>query len=321
MPQRTSRRKAGSSRSARLPTGLRSTSQQTELLPSIDGPKLGPFRSPGFDTSSDFQFETLLDEPSSSGGGEGFVFKATLNGLTYALKLFKFFDIEEGRFRFSRSQNAQISDEELIGNLDPFYAECRAYGRIEEIHAKYRAKNVDNGPIAVPCYGYILISASDERRIVAQFGPLDVQRYEKDIGAPLRALVKQYIPTEPINPKIRSVKRMLRDLRMMHQNGVYPIDIRAENYREGLLVDFGMALTEPSCVLRVVDEDIAEHERGRGLGAFDRMIRKAGIKTQVRATTGSGWKHRTRAGVIARGGGELLQLVNKRGTRAEAQSR
>ena len=58
----------------------------------------------------------------------------------------------------------------------------------------------------------------------------------------------------------------------MNQHRLFPIDIRVENYRSGLLVDFGQALTEPSCVLRVVDEDIAEGQCLRGLMEFDEMI-------------------------------------------------
>lgn len=208
----------------------------------------------------------------------------------------------------------------MIGNMDPFNAECRAYGRIEQIYTKYRAKNADISPIAVPCYGHVSISASHEKEISAQFGPLDFQRYRAEVGTPLRALVKEYNPHEPINPKKRSVKTMLRNLEIMHANGLYPIDIRAENYREGLLVDFGMALTVPSCVLRVVDEDIANHERGRGLLAFDNMIKEAGIKTKIRAANGPGWRNRTRAGTTVKDSDEFIQLVNRRGLRTEKQN-
>ncbi|KAK7191786.1 hypothetical protein PSPO01_02235 [Paraphaeosphaeria sporulosa] len=323
MPQPTPKRKAKKSRSANVLRGPQSVSQPTKFLPEIDGPKLGPFKSPYFHYSDDFQFEELLHEPSSSGGGEGNVFKATLNGEAYAVKLFKFFDKDEGRFRFWDSQNEQITDVDLVGNLDPFNAECRAYGRIEEIYTKYRTKNIDIGIIAIPCYGYIEISSSHERDIVARFGPLDFQRSETNTITPLRAIVKQYSSHIPIDPKKRSIKLMLRDLKTMHNNGLYPIDIRAENYREGRLVDFGMALTEPSCVLRVLDGYMADRERGRGLGAFDKMIKAAGIKTQVRATYGTGrpgWGYRTRAGRKANGDVDFIQLVNRRGHLTDKQT-
>jgi hypothetical protein len=87
MPPRTSQRKYDSSASTRAQTVTPRVSQKAKLLPAIKGPKIGPFRRSGFDKSSDFRFEQLLKEPSSSGGGEGYVFKATLKGQTYAVKL------------------------------------------------------------------------------------------------------------------------------------------------------------------------------------------------------------------------------------------
>lgn len=87
MPRRASRRRAEVPRSARAQPVSKRNLQQEELLPYIEGPKTGPFKSTVYKTSFDFQFEELLDEPSSSGGGEGCVFKATLNGQTYAVKV------------------------------------------------------------------------------------------------------------------------------------------------------------------------------------------------------------------------------------------
>lgn len=112
---------------------------------------------------------------------------------------------------------------------------------------------------------------------------------------------------------------MLQHLETMHENGLYPIDVREENYRDGLLVDFGIALTEPSCVLRVVDEDIASCERATGFDEFDKMIRNAGIKTRIRATEGPGWRSRTRAGAKSKGGADLIELENSRGARPQTQ--
>lgn len=62
-------------------------SGQVILLPSINGPKIGPFVRTGFRSFSDFRLESLIDEPSSSGGGEGYVLKASFNGESYAVKI------------------------------------------------------------------------------------------------------------------------------------------------------------------------------------------------------------------------------------------
>jgi hypothetical protein len=45
--------------------------------------------------------------------------------------------------------------------MDPFYAECRAYGRIEEMNC--------NGKVAVRCYGFISIPATREEELSIKF--------------------------------------------------------------------------------------------------------------------------------------------------------
>ena len=50
------------------------------------------------------------------------------------LHQFQFYDKQEGHFRFFPSDNELISDEFLVGNLDHFYAECQAYGKLQEIY-------------------------------------------------------------------------------------------------------------------------------------------------------------------------------------------
>jgi hypothetical protein len=164
----------------------------------------------------------------------------------------------------------------------------------------------------MPCYGHIKLSLSHEADIINRFGPLEFNRRAEDKGKELRALVKRFSPHKHIDRKKRSIAQMLRDLEIMHENGLYPLDIREVNYCEGLLVDFGMALTEPSCVLDVVADFVADQERGRGLGEFDEMIEDAGIKTKVRAVDGLGWRNRTRTGTAARDDVEFVQLVSRR---------
>ncbi|KAF2174677.1 hypothetical protein K469DRAFT_756642 [Zopfia rhizophila CBS 207.26] len=250
-----------------------------ELLPSCAGPKFHPFRT----SNPEIQFQTLLNEPNlSDTGGQGYVFKALVDSEPFAIKLFKFFDIEEEKARFADSQKAKMTDDELEGNTDPFFAECRAYGRIEEFYENCQGKK-NPGLIAAPCYGYLYISEEQEMDLGRQFGILDWNRLDTHANTRIRALVKQFIPDEPINRKVKSVKRMLSDLKTLHRIGVYPRDTFARNYRGGLIVDFGIALTEPSCVLRVLPEWMREPEKYKDLGAFDDMIRELGIKTAVRA--------------------------------------
>jgi hypothetical protein len=88
MPPRSSRREVRSSALAQKQSVVPRDSHKSKLLPRINGPKIGPFKHPDFKTSSDFHFEELLNESArSSEGGEGYVFKARLNGRTYAMKV------------------------------------------------------------------------------------------------------------------------------------------------------------------------------------------------------------------------------------------
>lgn len=233
---------------------------------------------------------------------------------------FNFFDIEDGKFRFSDGMLARIpSDKHLAETIDPFYAECRAYGRINEIYTRLHPgqQPQDLKPehlLAVQCYGYLMLTRSHEKVLASQFPSIYFTRDPEQHGEiPVRALVKRYVPEPSFALKTRSVKRMMQDLKTLHDHGLYPIDIRVENYRAGLLVDFGMALTTPSCVLDAVPEIVSNRERGRGQGAFDRMIRGEEIKTRVRAWNGMRWKSRTRAGRKMAAEGELSMLDYGRG--------
>ena len=101
----------------------------------------------------------------------------------------------------------------------------------------------------------------------------------------------------------------------MNESGLYPLDVRVENYPGGSLVDFGQALTVPSCVFDVVDKDIAEGEWTGSIFEFDEIIKSAGIWMRLRGYNERVWADRTRAGRAEEGAGELVMLKGK-GVRA-----
>jgi hypothetical protein len=80
-----------------------------------------------------------------------------------------------------------------------------------------------------------------------------------------------------------NIAKILSDIRVLQKIEVYNTDIREENFKDGLLVDFGSSLTEPNCVLRVVPEDMAHDFRVADLAMFDNMVKEEGILTTVRA--------------------------------------
>ena len=55
-------------------------------------------------------------------------------------------------------EEESISDDILQAHMDPFYSECRAYGRLEEANL--------NGKVAVRCQGYMTFPAEDEEELV-----------------------------------------------------------------------------------------------------------------------------------------------------------
>jgi len=193
---------------------------------------------------------------------------------------FKFYDRGEHELGLA-GQNVPL--DMIVGHLDPFYAECRAYGRIAERKRKR--------PVAVPCYGFIGLSAAQEDFLSETFHVSDWDRPEEEYDRPIadrpsfRALVKELV-TDLIPFRKNMVRGMLAHLRSLRNMSVFVRDIRADNYCGGKLVDFSVSWTAPHLMLadglrdmNVIDEDITEE-----LFAFDKMIEDADIVTPVRAT-------------------------------------
>ena len=232
--------------------------QYNEPLPTCEGPKLKPFH----DQKAIVKFKRLLSDKDAE--GHAHVFEATIGSLTFAIKIvsayppssveyqniaetlsmpqFKFYDIEEDRAGLLDRENEVVSDDLLHAHSDPFYNECRAYGRLEE-------KKL-NGKVAVYCHGYIPISADKEKQLEREFGVQDWDRpgdeYDKPTSQrqPFRAIVKDLV-LKDVTLTAKVADKMLTDLKRMRRIGVYPGDIPLRNYKAGLLVDFSTARTEP----------------------------------------------------------------------------
>ena len=91
-------------------------------------------------------------------------------------------------------ENDLVTDDLLQAHSDPFYNECRAYGRLQD-------KNL-NGKVAVRCHGYITLPASVEEQLKRKFLVSDWDRpgdeYSKPVSQrqPFRAIVKDLIQKE-----------------------------------------------------------------------------------------------------------------------------
>ena len=80
-----------------------------------------------------------------------------------------------------------------------------------------------------------------------------------------------------------SVRKMLRDLKLVRKVGVYPMDVRARNYKGGLLVDFSVAITEPHYLFVIKPRWRIEGYKLRDLHDFDGVVREEGIVMWERA--------------------------------------
>lgn len=171
----------------------------------------------------------------------------------------------------------------IVGHLDPFYAECRAYGRIAERNRKR--------PVAVPCYGFLGIPAAQEDFFSATFDISDWDRPEEEYDRSIadrqsfRAIIKELV-TDPVPFRKNMVRGMLADLRSLRNMTVFVRDIRADNYCGGKLVDFSVSWTVPHLMLAdgLRDMDLIEEDIMEELFTFDKMIEDSGIVTPVRAT-------------------------------------
>ncbi len=135
-----------------------------------------------------------------------------------------------------------ISPDLLRTGMDPFYNECRAYGRIIEAGL--------NGKVAVRCYGHMSIPAEEEEGLKKRFGIDSWDRPGEEYAKlprrrqPFRAIVKDPVQKD-VKMTERVARKMLRDLKRIRKVGVYPMDIQARNYKAGFVLDFSVAMTYP----------------------------------------------------------------------------
>ena len=169
----------------------------------------------------------------------------------------------------------------IHAHMDPFYNECRAYGRLVEAGL--------NGKIAVRCYGHLTLPAAIEDELDQKFEVDTWDRPDEDFDKsvserqPLRAIVKELIRND-LSFTAKDVNKMLRHLKRLRQLGIYPMDVAARNYRAGLLIDFSAAMTEPHYLFETRPEWHVSMLQQDDLFLFDRMIEDAKLGTWVRAT-------------------------------------
>lgn len=149
----------------------------------------------------------------------------------------------------------------LYDYQEPFSAECRAFGRLQETGYE---------ELAVPCFGYALLDEEHERAMMAQCdlnywsfnGDIDfagcvdeeADQRRRFLGKdgrppPLRCIVKAFGEVIPQDDEGRfqqtTARRLLQDLIKLQKLGIMQIDVGTRQLVDGKYGDFSTAITMP----------------------------------------------------------------------------
>ena len=172
----------------------------------------------------------------------------------------------------------KISIKTIRFQSDPFYNECRAYGRLIDCGV--------NGKVAVRCHGHLEIPAAREEELAQRF---DVYAWDSPTDdtssktTPLRAIVKDLVQEDhnPLNERV--LGRMRKDLLKMRKLGVHPQDVYLRNYGGGLLLDFSIAITKPHWVFENQEPWEFRAMQNDEMQLLQVLMLESGVKTWQRA--------------------------------------
>ena len=133
-------------------------------------------------------------------------------------------------------------------HFDPFFAECRAFG-----------KSIEEGKddlLAVRCHGHVYLSESLEKRIAENSGTWNWNRQVGFEGYPLRGTLKDVIHLKSPFGQVKSpssrkkkIADMKRRLEQLNELRIFNKNIRECNYRDGRLFEFSLAINAPHIAL------------------------------------------------------------------------
>ncbi|KAL2678763.1 hypothetical protein Neosp_009514 [[Neocosmospora] mangrovei] len=129
-------------------------------LPLCDGPKLGLFQHHGSRIQWLERLNKDAEDEDEDSPTEGYKQVAPgYHTLMSVLLKFKFHDPSSDDYFWEPLVGEDISLQTVSYYTDPFYAECRAYGRIQEAIKKGYLKP----KIVVPCHGFFFLQERDEK--------------------------------------------------------------------------------------------------------------------------------------------------------------
>ncbi|KAI1993814.1 hypothetical protein LOZ53_002026 [Ophidiomyces ophidiicola] len=166
-------------------------------------------------------------------GAEGIVYRATIRGAQYAVKIVCFaaflplrvpsaFLSKSLQFKEWSYTGIKSLTERQRAYTSSFSHECRAFARLDS-YGK-------NGTWAVHCHGWLKLSD-------AQFRPL-----RKHSNLTRWAIVKDYIPNKIA---ITDVPEIRRKMAIARKALLHPQDVQPRNFRGSFIVDLGRVKTYP----------------------------------------------------------------------------
>jgi hypothetical protein len=205
-------------------------------------------------------------------------------GFSYSQRLawqFKFFDPMSTAYFWGPLLGEDTPLDTAAYYTDPFYAECRAYGRIREA----TDGKILKPDVAVPCHGFVFLESKDQealanRNIDLGLGSVDMDYQRFTIGGlRARAIVKE-IASSKSGITSASIRKILGKVVSMNKAGIYNMDIRIDNFRDGRVVDFGSSWTEPHALLDSLSYEAATESKLADRVMFDQMIEDAELKNR-----------------------------------------
>ncbi|KAH7134040.1 kinetochore Sim4 complex subunit FTA2-domain-containing protein [Dactylonectria macrodidyma] len=211
--------------------------------PRCIGPKLKPF---DFQGPQKIEFLEYLGE-----GLHSHVVKVKVHGQIYALKLFKFCPDDDWMGPSGRNDSEDLLTMAAFSSFsEPFNAECRAYGRLEE---------AGHTELAIQCFGYVLLDEEHERILLSQWEVLDIEyklvgfldmrarfkgKTKSGQPAPIRGILKEFGQQ---NEDLRqgTARKILRDIVKLQQLGIIRLDVGHRQLINGKIADFSTVITTP----------------------------------------------------------------------------
>lgn len=225
--------------------------------------------------------------------------------LTKCCAQFKFFNLEDIRCFWESFVSSDEPIQQVEFHLDPFYAECRAYGRINLAKKQGKIKR----DIAIPCFGFIYLDDC-YREVLDDYGvDLDERCLESDSSSysspmpnaressslrPIRGIVKQLASADP-DVTYKTVDRIRKDIQELNRLKVYNLDVRKDNFRDGKLVDFGLSRTEPHCFIRPDNDFLSDESRQGDMAMLQHVVDEEGILVPWRTTKNLEYRKKLRS--------------------------